>query len=68
MSDTNTTYTKAVQELEKILTELRSDQCDIDTLTEKTRRAAALLTECRSRLTATEQELSEILSTLETDN
>ena len=65
MSDTNTTYSKAVEELEKILSELRSDQCDIDTLTEKTRRAAALLTECRQRLTATEEELNTILTTLE---
>ncbi len=68
MSDTNTTYTKAVEELEKILAELRSDQCDIDTLTEKTRRAATLLTECRARLTATEQELTTILTALESEN
>lgn len=63
--DTNTTYTRSVEELEKILGELRSDRCDVDTLAEKTRRAATLLSQCRARLTATEEELEAILRNLE---
>lgn len=65
MPDTNTSYTKSIEELEKILSELRSDRCDVDTLAERTRRAAELLKECRSKLRSTEEELSEILTKLD---
>lgn len=58
-------YNAALAELEKILTQLRSDSCDVDTLAVMTRRAAELLTLCRERLTATEGELSDILKQLE---
>lgn len=58
-------YTKALSELEKILAELRSDSCDVDTLTAKTKRAVELLTFCRSRLTTTEEELRSILQSLQ---
>lgn len=59
------TYTQALTELETILRTLQSDSCDVDRLTELTRRAAALLSHCRSRLTATDKELREILDSLE---
>lgn len=59
------TYAQALGELEKILAQLRSDACDVDTLAERTRRAATLLEFCRKRLTATESELEEILARLE---
>jgi len=58
------TYASASAELDRILAELRSEQCDIDTLTARTRRAVELLKYCRERLTATDTELREILSTL----
>ncbi len=56
------TYTQAVTELEKILAHMQSDKCDIDKLSAYTRRATELLNECRSRLTATDEELRQILS------
>ncbi|MDE5661467.1 MAG: exodeoxyribonuclease VII small subunit [Muribaculaceae bacterium] len=59
------TYSQALAELESILASLRSDSCDIDTLTERTRRAATLLAECRRRLTLTEEELSKVLADLD---
>lgn len=59
------TYTQALAELEKILAELRSDSCDIDTLAARTRRAVELLTICRERLTTTESELRQILESLQ---
>ena len=49
------TYNQAVAELEQI------DECDIDRLAALTRRATELIAECRSRLTATEEELRAIL-------
>lgn len=57
-------YTEAVAELENILKMLQGDRCDIDSLAMYTRRASALLKECRGRLTATDAELRDILTTL----
>lgn len=56
------TYNEASAELEKILRLMQSDNCDIDRLAELTRRATALIAECRRRLTATDEELRAILS------
>ncbi|MFG6386858.1 MAG: exodeoxyribonuclease VII small subunit [Muribaculaceae bacterium] len=58
-------YNESLAELEKILGELRSDTCDVDTLAQRTRRAVELLKICRQRLTTTEEELRAILSTLQ---
>ncbi len=60
-------FNQSLAELEKILVELRADSCDVDTLAQRTRRAVELLTICRSRLTATEEELRAILDTLQSD-
>lgn len=62
MENTNLTYAQALAELEKILAAMRADNSDIDTLAERTRRAAILLSECRARLTRTEDELNKILA------
>lgn len=58
------TYTQAVSELDNILRNMQSDACDIDRLTLYTRRASELLTECRRRLTATDEELKSIIADL----
>lgn len=58
------TYAKAMDELESILRLMQSDQCDIDRLAAMTRRATELIAECRSRLTATDEELRSILAQL----
>lgn len=65
MSDLMESYSKALGELEKILAELRSDACDVDTLGARTRRAVELLKFCRERLTTTEDELRTILQSLQ---
>lgn len=62
MENSNMKYSEALAELEKILAQLRADNSDIDTLAERTRRAATLLSECRARLTRTEEELNKILA------
>lgn len=59
------TYNQAVSELDSILRTMQSDTCDIDRLTSFTRRATELLKECRSRLTATDEELRQILADLD---
>lgn len=58
------TYNQAVGELEAILRKMQSDDCDIDSLAAMTRRATELLTECRRRLTATDEELRAILASI----
>ena len=59
------TYNEALAQLEQILTSLRSESCDVDTLAERTRLASQLLTECRRRLTRTEEELAQVLEELD---
>ena len=59
------TYNQAYAELDSILKLMQSDQCDIDRLAALTRRATALIAECRARLTATDEELKGILAQLE---
>ena len=58
------TYNSAISELENILKMMQSDQCDVDRLTVFTRRATELITFCRNRLTATDEELRTILNEL----
>ena len=59
------TYREATQQLDQIMRAMQSDDCDIDKLTAMTRRATELIAECRSRLTATDEELRAILADLE---
>jgi len=61
----NLTYAEATRELDDIIRNMQSDQCDIDSLTAYTRRATELIAECRRRLTRTDKELQEILSNLQ---
>ncbi|MCX4264894.1 MAG: exodeoxyribonuclease VII small subunit [Muribaculaceae bacterium] len=58
-------YNESLAELEKILAELRADNCDVDLLAERTRRAAQLLSACRARLTRTEEDLAKVLDELD---
>lgn len=58
-------YKEAFDELGGILQLMQSDRCDIDQLTALTNRATELIAECRSRLTATDEELRKILEKFE---
>ncbi|MDE6079350.1 MAG: exodeoxyribonuclease VII small subunit [Duncaniella sp.] len=58
-------YARAIEELEGILRLMQSDRCDIDSLAAYTTRATELLAACRTRLTATEKELADILRPLQ---
>lgn len=59
---TEMSYQEAMEQLEKIIATMQSDNCDIDKLTTYTKRATELIAECRRRLTATDEELRAILS------
>lgn len=56
------TYTEAFDELRTIIESMQNDKCDIDRLAEMTKRASALIAECRARLTATDEEIRKILA------
>lgn len=59
------TYTGAVNELEQIIREMEDASISMDELSAKVKRAAELLQFCRSRLTATEQEVNNVLKGFE---
>ncbi|MAT62795.1 MAG: exodeoxyribonuclease VII small subunit [Acidimicrobiaceae bacterium] len=60
-------YSLALKELQEILTELESDQVDIDELAKKVERANELLQECQKRLTSTQMQVEEIIEVLNED-
>lgn len=62
---TTMTYTQAVTELEEIVQKMQSPECSIDDLTGYTKRSKELLDICRSKLTAADKELEQILATIE---
>lgn len=58
------TYAEASGELERILHEIESGDVDLDALTDKVERAAALLAICRQKLTATETKVKKVTDEL----
>jgi len=58
-------YAEAVAELEEILTELESDDVDVDRLAEQVRRAADLIELCRGRLDEARVEVTRIVADLD---
>ena len=55
-------YKEAVAELEAILRQMQSPDCDIDKLSEYTARALQLLKYCKEKLIKTEQEVQNLLA------
>lgn len=58
------TYAAASAELEQILQDIESGEIDLDVLTEKVERAAALLAVCRQKLAATETKVKKVTAEL----
>ncbi len=59
------TYSQALTELEKIVGEIESEEIDVDAVAEKVKRAAFLITLCRSRLKDTGEEVKKVLAGME---
>ena len=57
-------YAEASGELEQILQDIESGEIDLDLLTEKVERAAALLTVCRQKLAATATKVKKVTDDL----
>ena len=58
------TYSEAISELEKIVAEMQSENCNIDNLSAYTSRSLELLKVCKAKLLATDEELKKILEEL----
>lgn len=58
------TYEKAYTELQAIITAIETGGVSVDILAEKVKRAAELITFCKEKLTATEQDVQQILADL----
>ena len=56
------TYSLALNELQKIINEIESEEVEVDVLSEKVKRAAYLIKFCRLRLRSTEEDVKKALS------
>ena len=59
------TYTEAVTELEQSVQKMQDPQCSIDNLSAYTKRSKELLDICRKKLTAADEQLKQILATIQ---
>jgi len=54
-----------LNELEKIVADIESEEVDVDLLAEKIKRAAFLITFCKGKLRTAEDEVKKVLSEME---
>jgi exodeoxyribonuclease VII small subunit len=57
-------YAEASAELEQILQEIESGEIDLDVLSDKVERAAALIALCREKLAGTEAKVKKVVADL----
>ena len=62
-----TSYGAALEELQKILSELESENVDVDHLASRVERADALIRLCQERLAAAELQVERVVNALDTD-
>ena len=58
-------YAEAFEELQQIVSEIEEGQISVDELSEKVKRAAALINICKTKLTSTEEDVDKILKDLD---
>ncbi|MES2798562.1 MAG: exodeoxyribonuclease VII small subunit [Bacteroidota bacterium] len=58
-------YKGAFEELQEIVVQMESGNISIDTLSEKVKRATALIAICKNKLKTTEEDVNAILKELE---
>lgn len=59
------TYSQALNELEKIVAEIESEEVDVDALAEKIKRASFLIMFCKEKLRTAEDEVKKVLTEME---
>ncbi|MBE2245780.1 MAG: exodeoxyribonuclease VII small subunit [Candidatus Competibacteraceae bacterium] len=65
MNSTNETYSRSLQELEEIVSQLEKGNISVDELAEKTKRASELIAFCRNKLRQTQHEVEQTLKDME---
>ena len=60
-------YGAALEELQEILSELESENVDVDRLASRVERAGSLIRLCQGRLTAAELQVERVVDALDTD-
>ena len=60
-------YGAALKELQEILSELESENVDVDRLASRVERASALIRLCQGRLAAAELQVERVVDALDTD-
>ena len=60
-------YDAALKELQEILSELESENVDVDRLASRVERAGALIRLCQERLAAAELQVERVVDALDTD-
>lgn len=58
-------YADAFEELQRIVSEIEEGQISVDELSEKVKRAAHLITICKTKLSTTEEDVNRILKDLD---
>lgn len=61
------TYSQALNELEKIVKEIESEEVDVDILAEKIKRASQILTFCKGKLRTAEDEVKKVLTEMDAE-
>lgn len=63
--ENNYTYEDAFAELQQIVGNIESGEINVDELSEKVTRASELIAVCKAKLTATEEEVEQLLAKLQ---
>lgn len=58
-------YTEAFEELQQIVSAIEEGHISVDELSEKVKRAALLITICKTKLSSTEEDVNKILRDLD---
>lgn len=62
--DIEFSYNKSLEEMERIMQEIETDEVDVDKLSEKVKRLSVLIKSCKSSLRETEEEVQNIIDDL----
>lgn len=65
MAQSKISYQEAFEEIKEILEEIETGNISIDELSEKVKRASMLMEICRSKLKQTEEDVANILDSLD---
>ncbi|HKN18707.1 MAG TPA: exodeoxyribonuclease VII small subunit [Dissulfurispiraceae bacterium] len=61
-------YSQALMELEQIISEIETEDVDVDVLAGKVKRAVLLVKLCKTRLRNAEEEVKKIMAEIEVDS